>query len=178
MKGKSLLYQRHIHLPQERFAGALESAVEQALTASAGFMEQLALATREPVKDVEDTLKKIAERWNLTQQTQEQARRSLLAERAEQQETLFGVVNSLTNAAQMLPADDRYDLETLAGHLVEHGITKTLALKGTVRRMPRESNVSVLTNRQGFYEAAADRISANDASYPLNGHRDLPVPVL
>jgi hypothetical protein len=177
VKGKSLLYQRHIHLPQERFAGALESAVEQALIAATGFMEQLIVATHEPVKDVEDTLKKIAERWNLTQQTQEQARRSLLAERVGQQETLYGVVNALTNAAQLLPADHRYDVEVLAGHLLEHGISKSLSLKGSARRMATGSEMMEATGGQALHEPAVNGGSTGHASYLLNGHRSVPAPV-
>jgi Domain of unknown function (DUF932) len=172
VKGKSLLYQRHIHLPQEQFAGALQSAVEQALGAAANFMEQLVAATREPVKDVEGTLERIAERWNLSQQTQEQVRRSLLAEKAGQQETLYGLTNSLTSAAQLLPADQRYDLEVLAGHLVEHGVSKSLAIKGSVRKAPIAS-AAVMPNGdwQPFHEPSVNGIPADSASSMSNGHK-------
>jgi len=142
VKGKSLLHQRHIHVAQEQFADALETAVAEALKTSAGFMEQLAFATREPVKDVEETLSRIAKHWSLSQSTQEQMKRSLLAERPDQQETLYGMVNALTNAAQLLPADDRYDLEVLAGHLVEHGISESLTMRNSLRQIPIESEVN------------------------------------
>jgi hypothetical protein len=177
VKGKSLLYQRHIHLPQEQFSGALQTAVEQALGAAAGFMEQSAQTSREPVKDVENTLQRIAERWNLTQQTQEQARRALLEERAGQQETLFGLVNSLTSAAQLLPADDRYDVEVLAGHLVEHGVTRSLALKGGVRRTLKEDDLMAGANGQSFHEPSANRVSIELRAHPLNGHHGVSVPL-
>jgi Domain of unknown function (DUF932) len=176
VKGKSLLYQRHIHLPQERFGSALESSVEHALDAAAGFMEQMILATREPIKDVEDTLKRIAERWNLSQQTQEQVQRSLLAEKADQQESLYGLVNSLTSAAQLLPADDRYDIEVLAGHLVEHGVAKSLAVKGSVRRAP-DDGTAIGTNGHAVPERSSKTIIAEPVTHRLNGHRGVPTPM-
>jgi len=134
VKGKSLLYQRHIHLSQDRFAGALETAVGEALGAATSFMDQIAVATREPVKDVEEAIKRIAGNWNLSQGTEERVLQALLAERSSQQETLYGVVNAFTNAAQTLPADDRYDLEVLAGHLVEHGISQSLRVRSSAKR--------------------------------------------
>ena len=34
---------------------------------------------------------------------------------------MWGLANGLTQAAQALPADDRYGVEALAGRLIEHG---------------------------------------------------------
>jgi hypothetical protein len=154
VKGKSLLYQRHIHVSQERFGTAVENAINEALAAAAGFMEQLSQATREPIKDVDATLTRLADRWSLSQQTQERMRLSLLSERADQQETAYGMVNAITNAAQLLPPDDRYDLEVLAGHLLEHGISRSLRTAAGPRRKeaqaPDDSQSEV--NRYGDAE--------------------------
>src|SRR5262249_8787947 len=56
VKGKSLLHQRHLFLSRPRFEEALQQAIGEALTTAAGFLEQLAWATRAPIKDVEATL--------------------------------------------------------------------------------------------------------------------------
>jgi len=165
VKGKSLLYQRHIHLSQDRFAGALETAVGEALGAATSFMDQIAVATRESVKDVEEAIKKISGNWNLSQSTEERVLQALLEERSSQQETLYGVVNAFTNAAQTLPADDRYDLEVLAGHLVEHGIAQSLRVRSSAkRRAGRERTSDPGRNgdfSNGRHLTAQDAASAN-----------------
>ncbi len=122
VKGKSLLRQRHIHVAQPHFVAALEEAVSQALESAGTFMDELARTTKEPVGDVEETLKKLGQRWGLSQSTQESVKGALLQEKPSQQETIYGLVNAFTNAAQRLPDEARYDLEVLAGHLAQHGV--------------------------------------------------------
>lgn len=115
VKGKSLLRQRHIHLAQPRFVAALEEAIANALGEAEGFIEQLRRTTAQPVSDVESTLERIGEQWNLSENTRNAVKGALLGERPDQQETVYGLVNAFTNAAHHLPDDDRYDLEVLAG---------------------------------------------------------------
>ncbi len=122
VKGKSLLRQRHLHVSHHRFVGALGEAVDGALKESEGFLNQLATATQTPVPDISDVMAKIAEKWNLSDETQESAKLALRRENASQQESLYGLVNAYTSAAQKLPDSGRYDLEVLAGNLAEHGV--------------------------------------------------------
>jgi hypothetical protein len=121
VRGRSLLYQRHVSLSQGEFEIALRRAVSEAVTAAAGLIERLALATMEPVCDVEGALGFLAERWSLTNGYLERVRWALLSERPAQQETLYGLVNALTQAAQGLSPDERYDAEVMAGKLLESG---------------------------------------------------------
>lgn len=129
VKGKSLLRQRHIHLSQPRFVQALEEAIAGALGASEEFIEQLRGTTAQPVPDVEGTLEQIGQRWNLSESTRQRVQSALLQEAPHQQETVYGLVNALTNAAHHLPNDDRYDLEVLAGHLAEQGVSAYAPLR-------------------------------------------------
>lgn len=122
VKGKSLLRQRHIHIARPRLVAALEEAVDQAWNEGSGFLEQMRQTTRMPVPDVEGTIERIGERWHLSQSMQEGILNDLRREPVRVQETVYGVVNALTSAAQRLPAEGRYDLEVLAGHLAEHGV--------------------------------------------------------
>ena len=122
VKGKSLLRQRHIHIARPRLVAALEEAVEQAWNEASGFLEQMRQTTQMPVPDVEGTIERIGERWHLSQSVQEGILGDLRREPVRVQETVYGVVNALTSAAQRLPAEGRYDLEVLAGHLAEHGV--------------------------------------------------------
>ncbi len=122
VRGKSLLRQRHIHLAQPRFVAALEEAVESALREADGFIEQLGRTTKEPVRDVEGTLKRLGIRWNLSQNTREAVEAALRREVSGQQETVYGLVNAFTSVAQGLPDEGRYDMEVLAGHLAQHGV--------------------------------------------------------
>ena len=89
---------------------------------SEGFLEQLQKTTKTPVSDITEVMEKIAERWHLSDETQENAKLALRQEKASQQESLYGLVNAYTSAAQRLPDEGRYDLEVLAGTLAEHGV--------------------------------------------------------
>jgi hypothetical protein len=122
VRGRSLLYQRHVALSQARFTAALGTAVQEALQQSADFIEQVSQTTRQPLPDLDGTLRGLAARWRLTQSTQKHLRQALLREPPGQQETLYGLINAVTQAAQWLPADERYRLEALAGQLVERGL--------------------------------------------------------
>ena len=122
VKGKSLLRQRHLHVSQHRFVGALGEAIDQAMKESEGFLNQLATATQTPVPGIAEVMEQIAQRWHLSDETQQNAKLALRQESASQQESLYGLVNAYTSAAQRLPDEGRYDLEVLAGHLAAHGV--------------------------------------------------------
>ncbi len=122
VKGKSLLRQRHIHISTPRFEVALEEAVAQAVQTSHEFVQGMKTATKQPVPDVEKALEKLGIRFGLPQSVQDAAKQSILGERADQQHTVYGLVNGLTRAAQALPDEERYSLEVLAGRLVESGL--------------------------------------------------------
>lgn len=123
VKGKSLMRQRHLHVSGIRFIGVLDEAIENALKESENFLDQMQAATKTPVPEIEEVLEKIAERWHLSDETQESVKGALKREPAGQQESLFGLVNAFTSAAQTLPDDQRYDLEVLAGNLAAHGVS-------------------------------------------------------
>ena len=124
VKGRSLFRQRHVSWDAPRFEESLRAAIGEAVTVAAGLLEQLAWATRAPVADVEGTLAALAAHWNLTQALKERVKQTLITTPASQQETVYGLVNALTQSAQSLPADERYSLEVLAGRLVEQGLPK------------------------------------------------------
>jgi len=121
VKGKSLLYRRHVHFSAPQFKEALEGAVLGALDEAGRFVEQIREAARTPVPDVAAVLELLGRQEALSKNFLEAAERSLRSERAGQQETVWGLANGLTQAAQALPPDDRYAVEALAGRLIEHG---------------------------------------------------------
>jgi hypothetical protein len=124
LEGKSLLRQRHIHVADARFLPLLEEAIGQATLVAAAFIEQMALAVKTPVPDPEKAIAYPGQAWGLTRQTQEFIRMALLGEpRVGQQDTLYGLVNAVTNAAQRLAIDDRFHLETLASILIDTSAT-------------------------------------------------------
>jgi hypothetical protein len=128
---KSLLKQRHIHVSEPRFRDLLADALREAVAVAAGFIEQMALAIRTPVPDPEHAIQVLAQAWNLPQSTTEMVRFNLFGE--SQPDTLYGLVNAVTAAAQRLSsADDRFDLETLAGVLID--TTNTGAAETALRR--------------------------------------------
>jgi len=123
VRGASLFHQRHVSFATPKFEMALRDAIRQAWGQAAVFMEQLVWSTSQPVRDVEKTLANLTDRWNLTNGTEEAIKGHLKATAPGQQETLYGLVNAITRAAQALAPDDRYDLEALAGQLMEQGLS-------------------------------------------------------
>jgi hypothetical protein len=120
LDGKSLLRQRHIHVADARFIPLLEEAIAQATLVAAAFIEQMALSIKTPVPGPEKAIAYLGQMWGLSKQTQEFIRLALLGEpKTGQQDTLYGLVNAVTNAAQRLRIDERFTLETLASILVD-----------------------------------------------------------
>lgn len=122
VKGRSLMRQRHVHLARPRLLASLEEAVASAWNEAEGFLGQVKRTTLMPVDDVEGTIERLGERWHLPKPVQDDVLLSLRREPAPVQETVYGVVNALTNVAQRLSDEARYDMEVLAGHVAEQGV--------------------------------------------------------
>lgn len=129
VKGKSLMHRRHIGIQGVSFEKELEQAVWEATQAAGGMLERFAATVRQPVTDVEKTLDRIGLSWDLSKSTQELVRDALLRETPSQQQTLYGLINAVTHAARWLPLDDRYQLEALAGSLMQKGLDSLPAPK-------------------------------------------------
>jgi len=143
VKGRSLLHRRHLYLSAPRFQEALHGAVLGALDAAAGFLDQLQAATRTPVPDVAAVLEVLGKQEALSRSFLEAVEQSLRSEPASQQETVWGLINGLTQAAQRLPADDRYQVETLAGRLIENGPPKVTPPRPASSRIARPQVVPI-----------------------------------
>jgi len=150
VKGRSLLHQRHVALTQPRMELALKSAIHDALIQSTGFMERLSWATEQHISDVPGTLDAIASDWGLSQALRGKVQEAILTEPRHLHETLYGLVNGLTGAAQALAADDRYTLEALAGKLLESGVSVVKSRPHPVasqRKVPPPPYLSPFTNQ-------------------------------
>lgn len=160
VKGKSLMRQRHVHLARPRLLASLEEAVASAWNEAEGFLGQMKRTTLMPVADVEGTIERLSERWHLSKPVQDDVLLSLRREPEKIQETVYGVVNALTNVAQRLPDEARYDMEVLAGHVAEQGVASYAPKRP--KFVQREVPVGVSeTNSDppdyaGFEEAASD----------------------
>ena len=122
VKGKSLLYQRHIHLSKPMLSQALGNAISEAMVQSTGFMERMSQATAETIPKMEEAITALSSSWGLSNATSDKVREALKTEPFGQQETLYGLVNAFTQTAQTLHPDDRYSLEVLSGTLLEKGL--------------------------------------------------------
>ena len=145
VRGKSLLRQRHVSWDRPRFADALNRAVCEAVTAGASLIDRLQAATREPVPDVEGVIRAIAQQAMLTQSVQDRVKQALLSTPPPQQERVYGLVQALTYTAQSLAPDDRYDLEVLAGRLLDEGLPAPVKADTALRRA---SNGRMLGNER------------------------------
>jgi hypothetical protein len=115
--GRSLLRQRHLHVDHARFRQLLEEAMREAVVVAAGFLEQVALSVKTPVADPERAIDVLADAWQLPKQVIDYAKFALYGESP--QGTAYAVMNALTNAAQRLPVDERFALESLAALVVD-----------------------------------------------------------
>ena len=153
VKGKSLMRQWHLHVSPTRFVGALGEAIECALQESEGFLEKLQRATHTPIPHIVEVMEKIGEKWHLSEEVQQAAQQSLLKEPASQQESLYGLVNAYTAAAQSLPDEMRYHLEVLAGSLAQHGV---------VAYAPKSQKCAMAVNSGSDSSQASDSDSSAD----------------
>jgi|GEM_PF-1391749 len=131
VKGKSVLQQRHIGVAPAHFTVLLRQAMQQSLLAAQEFMAQMAAAADQPLQDVEKELKQLVTHWKLSQGFVEQVQASLRQEDARYQETAFGLVNAITHAAQTLDADRRFEMEVVAGKLLERRLMRSTAMSHT-----------------------------------------------
>jgi len=93
--------------------------MQQSLLAAQEFMAQMAAAADQPLQDMEKELKQLVTHWKLSQSFAEQVQASLKQEDIRYQQTVFGLVNAVTHAAQTLDSERRYEMEVVAGKLLE-----------------------------------------------------------
>lgn len=77
----------------------------------------MVLATKTPIPDPARAIEVLADAWKLPKQTAEYIKFGLYGET--HQDTLYGLVNAVTNAAQRLSVESRFELETLASVLID-----------------------------------------------------------
>jgi hypothetical protein len=114
---KSLLHQRHLHVSEPRFADMLGEAFQEAIAVAAGFIEQMAMATRTPITDPNKAIERLAGLWNLSKQTVELIKFALYGEK--NQDSLYGLINAVTQVAQQFAIEQRFEMETLASLLID-----------------------------------------------------------
>lgn len=124
VKGRSLLKRRHIS-PWHSPVGELAVAVREAMDVASHSIDRLEEATDVHVPDMPAFLKKAVEAAGLPEKVAEDAAEAVLTERSAMHETLFGAINGLTNAAQRLRPDERYELEAYAGMLLDGRMPST-----------------------------------------------------
>ena len=112
-----MLKQRHIHVATAQFVPLLQDAIAQARLVAAAFIEQMILSTKTIVPDPARAIEILADAWKLSKQTTEYIKFGLYGE--SHQDTLYGLVNAVTSAAQRLSVEGRYELETLASVLID-----------------------------------------------------------
>lgn len=103
-EGKSLLRQRHVVRDPAALVAAFPGVVRACVHQAKEALRTLRLRSRGS--------------WsaNLTKAFGEAVQRAI-ARGGSHQESVYGLINGLTSAAQSLDADDRFRVETLAGRL-------------------------------------------------------------
>lgn len=119
VKGRSLLHRRHVGSPSASLAQSLPSAIGEAVAAGAGLLERMTWSARVSLGDAGKAISQLALRWRLSDALRERVEENLSAAPTHEQNSLYGLANAVTSAAQSLPPDERYDLETLAGTLMD-----------------------------------------------------------
>jgi hypothetical protein len=168
VKGKSLLHQRHIAVSSYQLNLSLERAMSEALTTAAGLLERMAQSTEEHVDDVESAIEQVRDTWHLSDAFGERVKGALLQEPPSQQETLFGLTNAFTQAAQSLAPDERYAIEVLSGKLLEHGIR----IIGNKAQAKRKLEPTIASTRAIVDARApiAERMTNHSGNWPDSLH--------
>lgn len=143
VRGKNLLCQRHVSVSPHHFTALLKQALSSAVSHANDFMEQMAWSTQEPIKDVESEMKSLMQHYHLSQNFTDQVKAALQNERSDQQSTVFGLTNALTAAAQTLDAEQRYDVEVLAGKWLEGKSLKSSLPRRSIVNVPLAVSVPV-----------------------------------
>jgi hypothetical protein len=155
VKGKSLMQQKHISLTSYAMKRNLERAMGEALTTAAGLLEKMAQATETPVPDVEGAIEQLGVLWNLSEAFEQRIKDALLREPAQQQDKLYGLVNAITQAAQSLSPDGRYEMEAKAGNLMDSGFVLLPNAKAK-RRRNQATPIGAPLNGNAAIRAAAE----------------------
>jgi len=119
VKGQSLFHRRHVGTAWQQTQRSLEDAIATAMRVGTHGLERFAAATREPIDEPAKLLANNADRWQLSDDLQEDILRRLGYEPPALRATRYGLVNAITSAAQLEEPDERYRLETLAGRILE-----------------------------------------------------------
>ena len=157
VKGKSLFSQRHMGLSLPELTATLPEVIRRALLEGETVVDRMTQATSHRVTNPEGVIATIASDWGLSQTMEERILASLQSESWGQQETLYGLVNAVTQVAQGLAPDDRYSLEALAGTLLESG-------PPTVRAEPRSRKSDSVDSTDSVDSVESISVTSLDAS--------------
>jgi hypothetical protein len=160
VKGKSILCQRHVAVSPPHFVALLRQSFQTAFATANSFMEQMKWATTAPIRDVESEMKSLVTHWHLSQSFLEQVKASLSKERSDQQETVYGLTNALTAAAQTLDAGARYEIEVLAGRLLAK---RSLMEKHSLQSEKTTGSVKSAVNGFAVTDSVTDSQSGTQA---------------
>lgn len=105
---------KHYRVSRAFLAGAVQDKLGYAFKIATERLEELVRSEMQGIPKVADMVKSICKSKGLAQHTHDKILMGM-----EGSETLFGVINGLTFAAKELPVEDRIDLETYAGSLLE-----------------------------------------------------------
>lgn len=114
--GSSMMAQRHLHLTSNemdsRFSRAIEDAVMNGNTAISDFAYTKDIYVPNPM----NVIKKLAEDAKYTKSFTQKVEESF---HIEPDETAFHVINAFTRASQVLPFEQRLEVETNAGNMMQ-----------------------------------------------------------
>lgn len=119
IEGDRLLRQRHVLKARGYVKDMLLDGIGKSLNMAQSLLSELTLAARTPVEGIEATITRLAGQWDLSKTFVKLAVQAVASERSAYQETLYGLLNGLTAAAQSLGSDERYRVEALAGSLLD-----------------------------------------------------------
>jgi hypothetical protein len=110
--GEIILSQRHIFLEPEEMQHRLVIAMNKAIDLADSTMITFKKAKTVPVKSPLDLIDKLAKDQKYSQEFTDNIKNSW---NKEPQETVYAIVNALTDSAKVLPFDKRLEVETFAG---------------------------------------------------------------
>jgi hypothetical protein len=114
--GESLMQQRHVHLTTNEMENRVADAIDKALQVGDGLIDRFARSRDVKVNNPLETLEKLAKKQKYSNKFVDTLKNSFNSEPGD---SAFEIVNAFTHASKTLPFENRLEVETFAGKVMD-----------------------------------------------------------
>jgi Domain of unknown function (DUF932) len=134
--GSSLMNQRHVHLTQKEMENRVADAIDDAIKVGDELVDRFARSREVTVKNPLKTLERLAKSQKYSNGFTDTLKNSFSNEAGD---SAFHIVNALTHASQTLPFEQRLEVETFAGNVLNDFLKGDVIEKSSLKEEPSNS---------------------------------------